>query len=812
MSHALVIPFLALVSTAAVAQESFVPEVKTAPRAYTAEQADSELVGPQAANALAAPPARELTAPPRATRSDHSRLYFDVATDGTVWVRGRTYKASFAADAATYVPFLGSSAPRNFPVGLHVESVTIGGEPLVFDTSVPAVRHGDTIEYARGPFVERYLLSLDSVEQTFVFESLPRQGEIVVTLGVTSELEGASDVEGFRFGNELGHVRYGRAFAFHDGADLTPIASRLSGGAIELIAPAELVAGASGRFVIDPVLSTFSLETAAIDEFAADTAYDLTNGVWLTVCEEIFSSTDRDIHAVRHTTAGTVSASDYVDFTTDIWRAPAIANHLLDDQFLVVAVEGSAPNRQIMGRTVEATVSLNMSAQFLVSDDAYIGDCYAPDVGGDPSTSGTAYYCVVWEREFSAGADYDIHGRLVRTDATLVGGTTFYVDNSVSVHRNPAISNSNGNASDALQDWNVVWEDEVTATNRNILGARVHRDGSLTETTFTVASSTLDERNPSATAIVDATAGTRPWMVAYQIDSGANGWDVRCRTFNNASSISTFDLSEQFAGVANDQITPSCDCDGDQFVVAYDERTTPTFFSTDIKVSTLYSLGGVLGVNEGNVSVSPGFNTDVRPRIVCNASSGSSLDDAMVVFDRDSADGDQDVWATGYDLPNGGPVSSYCSGDGTGSLCPCANNGNSGNGCASSVSPGGANLASTGAADLSTDTLTLVATAMPATASALFFQGTVQSNGGAGIVFGDGLRCVGGTVIRLGTKTASGGSASYPTGADPDISVRGVIPPAGAVRYYQCWYRNAAAFCTASTFNLTNGLRVQWIP
>jgi hypothetical protein len=27
---------------------------------------------------------------------------------------------------------------------------------------------------------------------------------------------------------------------------------------------------------------------------------------------------------------------------------------------------------------------------------------------------------------------------------------------------------------------------------------------------------------------------------------------------------------------------------------------------------------------------------------------------------------------------------------------------------------------------------------------------------------------------------------------------------------YQLWYRNAAAFCTPSTFNLTNGLDVTW--
>jgi hypothetical protein len=35
----------------------------------------------------------------------------------------------------------------------------------------------------------------------------------------------------------------------------------------------------------------------------------------------------------------------------------------------------------------------------------------------------------------------------------------------------------------------------------------------------------------------------------------------------------------------------------------------------------------------------------------------------------------------------------------------------------------------------------------------------------------------------------------------------------GCIRTYQCWYRNAdPLFCTASTFNLTNGVEVTWIP
>jgi hypothetical protein len=64
-------------------------------------------------------------------------------------------------------------------------------------------------------------------------------------------------------------------------------------------------------------------------------------------------------------------------------------------------------------------------------------------------------------------------------------------------------------------------------------------------------------------------------------------------------------------------------------------------------------------------------------------------------------------------------------------------------------------------------------------------------------------------VARLGTATNSGGASQYPAGAQLPVSVRGNVTTPG-VRIYQVWYRNAAAFCTPSTFNLTNGLWVLW--
>jgi hypothetical protein len=123
----------------------------------------------------------------------------------------------------------------------------------------------------------------------------------------------------------------------------------------------------------------------------------------------------------------------------------------------------------------------------------------------------------------------------------------------------------------------------------------------------------------------------------------------------------------------------------------------------------------------------------------------------------------------------------------------------------------GAKLVSSGLASVAHDTLVLTCTRLPAAATALFIQGGTQQVGGAGSVFGDGLRCAGFPVVRVHIVTASGGIASYPQGGQTAISVLGGVV-ANAARHYQTWYRNAASFCTPSTFNLSQGLTVTWSP
>jgi|694.fasta_scaffold01345_4 parallel beta-helix repeat protein len=168
-----------------------------------------------------------------------------------------------------------------------------------------------------------------------------------------------------------------------------------------------------------------------------------------------------------------------------------------------------------------------------------------------------------------------------------------------------------------------------------------------------------------------------------------------------------------------------------------------------------------------------------------------------------------------HELPNT-LYTAFCFGDGSlATPCPCGNTGSTGRGCLNSdlFSPG-ALLSVSGTAN--PDTVVLTASDMLATVPCVFLQGT--SNVSAGAVFGDGVRCVGGSLKRLYIKVASGGIAAAPGVGDPSISARsatlGDVIPAGAQRFYQVYYRDSDAFfCpapTGSTFNITSGLILHW--
>jgi hypothetical protein len=197
----------------------------------------------------------------------------------------------------------------------------------------------------------------------------------------------------------------------------------------------------------------------------------------------------------------------------------------------------------------------------------------------------------------------------------------------------------------------------------------------------------------------------------------------------------------------------------------------------------------------------------------------------FVVFESDASNlvfGDANVQTDvfAYDRDPSSFTSACSPGAGGVIPCPCANPpSGSGRGCDNSSGTGGAVLAAQGQAYLSADSLVFTTSAERATATSILLQGTATA--ASGIVYGQGVRCVAGTLKRLFTKTASGGSITAPDWSvfDPTVSSRsaakGDVIQAGQSRWYLVYYRDPTVLggCPAtSTFNATQTGRVTWWP
>jgi len=150
--------------------------------------------------------------------------------------------------------------------------------------------------------------------------------------------------------------------------------------------------------------------------------------------------------------------------------------------------------------------------------------------------------------------------------------------------------------------------------------------------------------------------------------------------------------------------------------------------------------------------------------------------------------------------------------------CPCANPpAGPGRGCENSSATGGASLASSGTPSLALDSGQFSTTGETPTASTVLLQGNAPI--ATGIAFGQGVRCVGGSLERLYVLAASGGSISVPQPGDPHVAAQSAalgdpIAP-GEHRFYMAYYRDPIVLggCAAQdSYNGTDALDLLWAP
>jgi len=152
------------------------------------------------------------------------------------------------------------------------------------------------------------------------------------------------------------------------------------------------------------------------------------------------------------------------------------------------------------------------------------------------------------------------------------------------------------------------------------------------------------------------------------------------------------------------------------------------------------------------------------------------------------------------------PISTPFCDDSDGSLasCPCANPGDADTGCDIAQATGGVQLTVCAQETSPNNRATVQGTGFSVAGSptAIVIRATDLDND-TPVVFGDGLRCVGTPVVRLGAAFATNGTSTHTFG-------HGAMAGGGTF-YYQLWFRNTPAmYCTPEAFNLSNGATLNW--
>lgn len=737
-------------------------------------------------------------------------LQFDERADGALWVRGDSYKASFTARAVTIVPFFGSDAPRNYPIEFRASAVTLAGETLPTGAPARAVRSDRTVTIDRASFIEEYVLEEEQLEQRFVFDTLPRRGELALRIDVATELSALDLGETLRFSNELGHVDYGAAFALDAHGARIALERTFQDGAIRLTVPSAFVANAVLPLTIDPFVTVFTVSQGTLVKINPDVSYDASSNRWCVVYEDVFSADDHDVTAKLFDLNALLVAIHTIDATSDYWTTPRIANNDNASIFLIVGAVDMAPvasnKATIFGRII--TVFGGTLGPVLLISPNDTTDRDMPDVGGDAWNGSSSLFCVVWQHYLSPGNDISIEMQMVRQSGIREGGVVTV--GSGGRNTLPAISSSNGLVSTngpSAERWTVTWQFESSPTDRDIFARQVAWNGVLLSPEITVGATPDDETEPSVASVLDPIAGERYGLIVYQRADGGDE-DIIGVLLRGPTVVDIRNLSADLpTTAASRQLSPQADSDGRHFLVGYLESgASPGFLTT--YASDYFVSGGLLVPWSRHHSFGNLTNSQSDFALHSRYSSGGSRERYIGAW---SLPGLSTIQGTLFDGGSGGAVSVVCTGDGAGTACPCGNSGGIGLGCANSET-GGGRLTSVNAPSVSADVFVLRGSGMTAFSTCLYFQGSALNASGAGFVFGDGKLCAAGTVIRLGIKANSNGASEFPGLGDPSVSALGLIPVEGATRFYQVWYRDSAAFCTNLTFNLTNALQVAWAP
>jgi hypothetical protein len=555
--------------------------------------------------------------------------------DGTVWVRGGRYKLALGADGVRFQPLFGPRAPRDFPLHLALASARVGAVALPLAPGGAWQRDGDGLSRERGALREHWRAMGGAAQQYFVVPAPACAGALELRIATAGDLVAVDDGPGVRFvAPGLGDVRYSDAVVFDAAGARLDVEVELAAGELVIRVPAAFTAKAAWPLLVDPLVTTWAIDTTVSDVRDARVACEPTSGTWLVVAEEHLSATDVDIVTHRYTGASAPALAETVYAEVGATRSnnPEVG-FLAQPQQYVVAWHNATGTGSFQWRTRSAT-SATLGTQINLSTG--IGaDLDNRAVIGSALTSDR--FLLVMFRKNTSGTD--VFGALYRNLGTNFG--TLFLGPVLAPAQGTVVPGDISVAATTTDKWVVVWRECAVAG----CGSQVVRMQAVATTNGTgplvpepvVALAT----ETSADSVRIAGQAGNLLAVWRAFDAGSGSDDVHGvaigvvgGAYAPLGAVQNVTAQEPNVLLARAQTQPAVSFDGARFVYGYLEDDAAGV--TRPHAATVFVSGASIDWHEGHLPLAPAASPAARTFDLAHVGSGVTQGLHAAVWQQDA--------------------------------------------------------------------------------------------------------------------------------------------------------------------------------
>ena len=572
--------------------------------------------------------------------------------DGELHVRGARYKLHLAADGATFQPLFGPKAPRDFPLRFAVTGLQVGNDAVPLTTPLPWRREGDRFACERGPVTEWWSARTEAAQHYFTIPRPAAAGALTLNIAVAGDLQQDGEGPGVHFrAPGLGAVHYSDAVVIDARGRQLELPVMTQVGGLSITVPAAFTAACAWPLVVDPLLTTLSIDTTVSDVQDAKVACDPTSGNWLVVAEEHLSATDVDIVCHRYDNSATpqLLGTVFAENSPSRSNNPDVGIVAATQQFVIAWHNASAG--WFDWRALHATTAA-LGTTITISQGVGADLANRPRIGS--ALVGDRFLLVLFRRN---GTGTDVLAIWSRATGGNFG--SLFVGPLLAPSQGTMAPGDVSTLASATDKWVVVWR-ECSApgcasqlVRMQAISAAVVAGTLQAEPSLTLATSSLADE--------PAIAGSGGSLLAVWRQAGLGSSDIFGVPISNSGGSflpqgapQNLTTLEPGTIIVREQVRPAVSHDGVRFVYGYLEDD-----GTDIlqpHAATVFVNGSSIAWHEGHLPLSS------VPGLTCHSldlahGAGATLGHHQAVWQQDSAAFTGDVRGAVIDARQDGPTS-----------------------------------------------------------------------------------------------------------------------------------------------------------